>query len=126
MYAHLSSNTQVEIKSIAMMEEPGMYTLEVSQRHQAPIPMNLNRDQIYNLVGNLINNSRMRMNFVAKNGDDDGNVIAITKNSENEKLRIHFVDNGEQCYEYKSFNEFIDDIISYVGDGHGTIKFVNQ
>jgi hypothetical protein len=124
MYAHLSPYTQVEILTIAKMEAPGIYALEVSQRNQAPIPMNLNRDQIFNLAGNLINHSGMRMNFVAKNGNDDGNVIAITKNSENEKLRIHFMEDEEKCYEYKTFDEFIDDIISYVGDGHGTIQFV--
>ncbi len=126
MYAHLSPYTQVEILTIAKMESPGMYALEVSQRNQAPIPMTLSRDQIFNLAGNLINNSRMRMNYVATNGDDDGNVISITKNSENEKLRIHFMEGEEKCYEYKNFDEFVDDIISYVGDGHGTIKFVNQ
>ncbi len=123
MYAHPSPKIQLEIKSFAKLDEPGMYAMHLIQ-NQALIPMTISRDQIYNLTGNLINSSHMRMNFVAINGDDDGNVIAITKNSENEKLRIHFMEDEEKCYEYKTFDEFIDDIISYVGDGHGTIQFV--
>jgi hypothetical protein len=138
MYAHLSPYTQVEILSIAPMGER-MYALQVRQRNRAPIPMIINRDQIFNLAGNLINNSRMRMNYVAKNGDIDGIVIEITKQPpklqinergeeiliESEKLRIDYKDGNEQFYEYETFDEFVDNIISYVGDGHGTIKFMN-
>ncbi len=139
MSAHPSPNTQVEIKSIAKMEAPGMYALQVSQRNQAPIPMNLNRDQIFNLAGNLINNSHMRMNYVATNGDIDGIVTAVTKKPrekqinergeiyfEPEKLRVHYKEGNEEWYEYESFDEFVDNIINYVGLGYGTIKFMNQ
>lgn len=139
MPAHLSPNTQVEILTIKPMGDR-MYALQVSQRNQAPIVMTLNRDQIFNLAGNLINNSHMLMNFVAKNGDDAGNVISITKQPpklqinargeeiliEPEELRIHYKEGNEEFYEYETFDEFVDNIITYVGDGHGTIKFVNQ
>jgi hypothetical protein len=139
MYAHLSPYTQVEILSIAPMGER-RHALQVSQRNRAPIPMIINRDQIFNLAGNLINNSRMRMNYVAKNGDIDGIVIEITKQPpklqinergeeiliESEKLRIHYKEGNREWYEYESFDEFVDNIIAYVGDGHGTIKFMNQ
>jgi hypothetical protein len=127
MYAHLSPYTQVEIKSIAKMEVPGMYALQVSQRNQGETPMTLSRHQVFSLAGNLINHSRLRMNYVAKNGDIDGIVTAITKNTDKlPNLRIHYKDGDEEFYEYESFDEFVDNIISYVGDGHGTIKFMNQ